>query len=114
MLEKLKKTQCLFDTNSFVIFEHVYLLFIWLFYFSDILNLWHSSQAQGHVPGHGLVKEEIPIQCPIGDDKMNNARISILYTSGVLNQNPDYSVALLYQTEECYKVMLIQTFKHAF
>ncbi|XP_052684624.1 heparan-alpha-glucosaminide N-acetyltransferase-like isoform X5 [Crassostrea angulata] len=73
-----------------------------------ILNLWHSSQAQGHVPGHGLVKEEIPIQCPIGDDKMNNARISILYTSGVLNQNPDYSVALLYQTEECYKCPLVE------
>lgn len=72
--------------------------------------MWHSGlQAQGqvHVPGHGLVKEEIPILCPIVDDKMNNARISILYTSGVLNQNPEYSVALLYQTEECYKVMLI-------
>ncbi|XP_011447071.3 heparan-alpha-glucosaminide N-acetyltransferase isoform X1 [Magallana gigas] len=73
-----------------------------------ILTLWHSSQAQGHVPGHGLVKEEIPIQCPNVDDKMNNARISILYTSGVLNQNPDYSVALLYQTEECYKCPLVE------
>lgn len=105
-----KQNKTIFDTNIFVIFEVVYLLFIWSFYFSDILTLWHSSQAQGHVPGHGLVKEEIPIQCPNVDDKMNNARISILYTSGVLNQNPDYSVALLYQTEECYKVMLIQKF----
>lgn len=76
-----------------------------------ILSLWHSGlQAQGqvHVPGHGLVKEEIPILCPIVDDKMNNARISILYTSGVLNQNPEYSVALLYQTEECYKCPLVE------
>lgn len=75
-----------------------------------ILSLWHSGQAQGHVlvPGHGLVKEEIPILCPIVDDKMNNARISIMYKSGVLNQNPEYSVALLYQTEECYKCPLVE------
>lgn len=52
---------------------------------------------------HSIDKDEKPIECPI-DEKINNAGVSIQYTSIGVDQNEAYSVDLLYQIEECYEV----------
>lgn len=52
---------------------------------------------------HSIDKDEKPIECPI-DEKINNAGVSIQYTSTGVDQNEAYSVDLLYQIEECYEV----------
>ncbi|XP_061196042.1 heparan-alpha-glucosaminide N-acetyltransferase-like isoform X1 [Saccostrea echinata] len=54
------------------------------------------------------VTRDLPIQCVTAEDKMNNARLNILYTSGSVPPNDLYSIVLYYQTEECFKCPLMK------
>ncbi|XP_062582853.1 heparan-alpha-glucosaminide N-acetyltransferase-like isoform X1 [Saccostrea cucullata] len=54
------------------------------------------------------VTRDVPIQCVTEEDKMNNARLNIVYTSGSVPNNDLYSIVLYYQTEECYKCPLMK------